>query len=170
MHKKVARCSRVGLSPLAAGGVRAEPGLVDTTVDPSMNTPLVRVFIADGDARVRRLVRFLLDGDGRFDTGGEAARAAAAVEGAGHADVVLLDVVMPDCDGLAVLEKIKREHPQTRVVMYSSFDPPYLRAAAASRGADAYVSTAAGADQLLDTIARVASGSSQVRSVVAPSG
>ena len=54
-------------------------------------------------------------------------------------DVVLLDVRMPDLDGLACLERIRKHHPAVKVVMLSAFsDVEHVRAAL-KRGASAYI-------------------------------
>ena len=54
-------------------------------------------------------------------------------------DVVLLDIRMPDLDGLACLERIRKHHPGVKVVMLSAFsDVEHVRAAL-KRGASAYI-------------------------------
>ena len=86
------------------------------------------------------------------DTG----NATSAIAAAGETDVVVLDVAMPDVDGLTALARMQKAHPGTAVVMYSAYDAPYLRAEATARGAVAFLSKNATADQLMDTIENVA--------------
>jgi DNA-binding NarL/FixJ family response regulator len=56
-----------------------------------------------------------------------------------HPDVVLLDLHMPGRDGLSCLDRIREDHPDVRVVMFSSTDDERVIADALSRGASAYV-------------------------------
>ena len=54
-------------------------------------------------------------------------------------DVVLLDFRMPDMDGLAVLDRIRKHHPEVKVVMLSGSDDPELIQDALRRGASAFI-------------------------------
>ena len=67
-------------------------------------------------------------------------------------DVVLLDIRMPDCDGLKALENIKREIPETRVVMLSTYDNPTYVARAVALGAADYILKGAEREVLLTAI------------------
>jgi DNA-binding NarL/FixJ family response regulator len=54
-------------------------------------------------------------------------------------DVVLLDFRMPDMDGLAVLDRIRKHYPEVKVVMLSGSDDPELIQDALRRGASAFI-------------------------------
>jgi DNA-binding NarL/FixJ family response regulator len=54
-------------------------------------------------------------------------------------DLVLLDMRMPEMDGLACLERIRKQHPKVKVVMLSAFDDTERIRAALKRGASAYI-------------------------------
>jgi DNA-binding NarL/FixJ family response regulator len=54
-------------------------------------------------------------------------------------DVVLLDFRMPDMDGLAVLDRIRKHHPDVKVIMLSGSDDPELIQEALRRGASAFI-------------------------------
>lgn len=75
-------------------------------------------------------------------------------------DVVLLDIRMPDSDGLEALDKIHRELPNTRVVMLSTYDNPTYVARAVALGASDYVLKGASRQQLISTVTAAAAGKS----------
>jgi DNA-binding NarL/FixJ family response regulator len=54
-------------------------------------------------------------------------------------DIVLLDMRMPEMDGLTCLERIRKQHPRVKVVMLSAFDDHERVRAALKRGASAYI-------------------------------
>ena len=54
-------------------------------------------------------------------------------------DVLLLDFRMPDMDGLAVLDRVRKHHPHVKVIMLSGSDDPELIQDALRRGASAFI-------------------------------
>ena len=85
----------------------------------------ISVFLADDDARFRRLLHSVLEEDGYVVVGeaGSADETLAAV-GRGRPDVVVLDLVMEGADGLSTLVALQAAHPGLPVLVISSlFDP-----------------------------------------------
>ena len=78
-----------------------------------------RLLIADDDATLRRLLRMLLERDGRFELLGEAVDGIEAIQmiDACEPDLVLLDLAMPRLDGLGVLDHLQgRSRPVVAVL------------------------------------------------------
>ena len=75
-------------------------------------------------------------------------------------DVVLMDIRMPEADGLAALEKIRKTKPDVRIVMLSTYDNPTYVARSVALGANDYVLKDSGRDELIEAITRAAAGES----------
>jgi DNA-binding NarL/FixJ family response regulator len=73
-------------------------------------------------------------------------------------NVVLLDVRMPDSDGLACLARIKLDMPNVPVVMFSAYDNPTYVARSVALGAAGYLSKAASRKEILEAIHTAAKG------------
>jgi DNA-binding NarL/FixJ family response regulator len=119
----------------------------------------VTVLVADDHEVVRSgLVSLLADSDVKVVA--EAADGKEAVKMAvkHKPDVVLLDIRMPENDGLEALEKIHKEVPETRVVMLSTYDNPTYVARAVALGASDYVLKGSNRRQLIATITAAAEG------------
>jgi CheY-like chemotaxis protein len=97
------------------------------------------VLVVDDVPETRELLRFLLQDEG-IPVVGEAGNGKQAVELARdlRPDVVLMDMMMPDMDGVAATQAIVAALPSTQVVMLSYCDDPKLREAAFSAGAFDY--------------------------------
>ena len=72
--------------------------------------------------------------------------------------MILLDIRMPDGDGLATLEKLRSKVPESKVVMLSTYDNPTYIARAVALGASDYVLKGSSRDDIIATIAAAASG------------
>ncbi|GIF48359.1 LuxR family two component transcriptional regulator [Asanoa ferruginea] len=118
----------------------------------------LRVFVVDDHAMFRAGVRAELAG--RVDVIGEASSVAEAVSriGALEPDVVLLDVHMPDGGGRAVLEVVRRTHPQVRFLALSVSDAAEDVIGLIRAGARGYVTKTISSDELAAAIRRVAEG------------
>jgi DNA-binding NarL/FixJ family response regulator len=119
----------------------------------------VKVLVADDHEVVRTgLVSLLAGSDVKIVA--EASNGAEAFEMAlkHKPDVALLDIRMPESDGLEALDKIHRELPNTRVVMLSTYDNPTYVARAVALGACDYVLKGASRQELISTITAAAEG------------
>ncbi|MEX0712571.1 MAG: response regulator transcription factor [Pirellulales bacterium] len=119
----------------------------------------IKLLIADDHEVVRSGLRSLVSGTeieivGEAATGDEAIRLAEQLV----PDVVLLDIRMPDTDGLSALGRIKLAHPEIRVLMLSTYDNPTYVARSVALGASGYLLKGLGRDELLESIRRVGAG------------
>jgi DNA-binding NarL/FixJ family response regulator len=124
----------------------------------------VRLLIADDHEVIRTGLATLLEGSdieivGQATTGKEAIKLAEQLK----PDVVLLDIRMPDGDGLAALEKLRAKVPNSRVVMLSTYDNPTYIARAVALGASDFVLKGSTREALIETIMTAAAGESPSR-------
>ncbi len=119
----------------------------------------IDLLIADDHEVVRAGLKSLFDGTD-VNVVAEASGGTQALKLAmkHRPDLVLLDVRMPDGDGLNCLARIKLDLPETPVVMFSSFDNPTYVARAVALGASGYVSKGASRSEILDAVRTAASG------------
>lgn len=114
--------------------------------------PGIRIAIVDDHALVRAgLVRLL---SARYDVIGEAADAASALALVRRAapDLLLLDLSLPDRDGLSAIPDLIAASPNTRILVLTMYDEPEYAAAAVAAGACGLVSKSASADTLYAAI------------------
>ena len=100
----------------------------------------IRVLIADDHEVVRSGLKNLLQGSD-VTIVGEAVTGKQAVELTGTLapDLVVLDVRMPDGDGLTTLGRLKLDHPNIPVLMLSTYDNPTYVARSVALGACGYL-------------------------------
>jgi DNA-binding NarL/FixJ family response regulator len=119
----------------------------------------IRVLVADDHQVVRSGLKSMF-ADTEVEVAAEVATGKEALEAAtdGQLNLVLLDVRMPDGDGLNVLGRLKLDHPDLAVLMLSTYDNPTYVARAVALGAAGYVLKDAPRDVLLDAVRRSAAG------------
>lgn len=130
-----------------------------------MSAPLpsagpLRLILADDHALVRQGFRRLLEDDARIEVAGEAGTGweAVALCRELQPDVALLDLAMPDLNGLAAAEEIRRARPETKVILISMYaDAPHLRQALRA-GVQGYVLKDAADLDLAAAVLAVAGG------------
>ena len=107
-----------------------------------------RVLVVDDELQIRRFLRIALEANGyrvyETDRGGAAVQEAARL----RPDVVILDIGLPDIDGLEVLRRL-REWTATPVIMLSVRDADRDKVAALDAGADDYLTKPFSVDELL---------------------
>jgi DNA-binding NarL/FixJ family response regulator len=119
----------------------------------------IRLLVADDHEVVRNGLKSLLQGT-EIKVVAEVATGQAAVKYAleHQVDVVLLDVQMPDGDGLIALGRIKLDKPDLPILMLSTFDNPAYAARAFALGASGYLVKGCTRDELLGAIKTAVAG------------
>ncbi len=119
----------------------------------------IGVFIVDDSAVIRRLLSEILSGDPALEVVGNAADGRAALSRISlvHPDIVILDVDMPEMDGLQALAALRQQNAALPVVMFSSLTERGAAATldALSLGASDYVAKPSGAGSAEAAAARV---------------
>jgi len=127
-----------------------------------MSGSAVRVFLVDDHEVVRRGVADLLEAEPDLEVVGEAgtAREAVARVPALAPDVVVLDVRLPDGDGVTVCRELRSRMPGLAVLMLTSFADDEALYDAILAGAAGYVLKQVRGTELVDAIRTVAAGGS----------
>jgi len=116
----------------------------------------IRVLVVDDQPRARQSLRVLLTTYPQVKEVREAtlAREAMRMMEESQPDVVLMDVQMPEMDGLQATQLIKARWPQVKVIVLTMHAE--YAAAAQAAGADAFICKGEPAEKLLATLAEVA--------------
>jgi len=129
----------------------------------------IRVLLADDHAVVREGYRRLLELEPDMVVVAECADAETArahLEDSGQvADVLVLDLSMPGCGGLALLRHAAETWPTLRVLVFTMHDSATMVAQALRAGAAGFITKSSAPDVLVDAVRRVAQGERPVLSV-----
>jgi DNA-binding NarL/FixJ family response regulator len=128
----------------------------------------IRVFVLDDHELVRRGIQELLEADDEMVVVGEAGTVEEAVGRipATRPDVALLDVRLPDGDGIEVCREVLSRHDDIACLMLTSYADDEAVYAAIMAGASGYILKQVRGRELLDAIRRVSRGESLLDPVV----
>ena len=122
----------------------------------------VRVFLLDDHEVVRQGLRGLIDAEDDMTVTGEAGTAEEALNRIPptRPDVAVLDVRLPDGDGVEVCREVRARHPEVQCLMLTSFADDEALFSAIMAGASGYVLKQIRGTDLIDAIRKVAAGES----------
>jgi len=135
------------------------PSAHSETGDPTHDAPL-RVVIVDDHALLRMGTRQMLSGEEDIEVVAEAKDAAEALVAvdATNPDIVLIDIRLPDRNGIEVARVIVEEHPTTRVIILSAYDDEDYVRAAMEAGVSGYLLKTMPGDELVRAVRAAALG------------
>lgn len=130
---------------------------------------MIRLLLADDEAMIRAGVKAILAADPGIEVVAEAANGREAVEQARshRPDVALLDIRMPQLDGLAAAAEIRRAAPDTAIVMLTTFGEDDYIARALGEGASGFLLKSGDPRELIAGIHAVAAGAAYLSPQVA---
>ena len=122
----------------------------------------ITVFLVDDHEVVRRGVADLLEGTGEFAVVGEASSVEQALNRLAGLQpaVAVLDVRLPDGNGIELCREIRSRHPSVQCLMLTSFSDDEALVDAAMAGAQGYVLKQIRGNEIVDAVRAVASGAS----------
>src|SRR5262245_6106557 len=114
----------------------------------------LRLVLIDDHQLFRDGLRSLLETQHDFEVVGEAsdARTAYEVIGTAQPDVVLMDVSMPNVNGMAATRELKRRHPEVRILLLSMHETEDIVVEGLQAGALGYALKQQGAPQIFDAV------------------
>ena len=124
----------------------------------------IRVLIVDDHELIRRGMRMVLDAEDDMKVVGEAASGAEAVHMAGdlRPDVILMDIRMPEMDGIEATRRIVRGTPSSRVLVLTTFDLDEYAFGSLRAGASGFLLKNTPPAQLTAAIRAIAAGDALV--------
>jgi DNA-binding NarL/FixJ family response regulator len=123
-------------------------------------TERVRVMLVDDDHLLRSGLRAILSSDDSIEVVDEAENGRLAVQRARHhrPDVVLMDVRMPELDGIAATAELRQVTPDTKVIILTTFEIDEYILGALRAGASGFLLKRSSPEQLISAIHTVAEG------------
>lgn len=125
----------------------------------------IRILIADDHLIIRQGLRLILETEDGFELVGEAANGAEALKLCAELkpDVVLMDLRMPEMDGLTAIERLSQVQPEVAVVILTTFNEDELIVRGLRAGAKGYLLKDTGRETLFETIRAAARGTALLK-------
>ncbi len=133
-------------------------------------TSTIRLLIVDDQALVRQGLAQLLSLDEEIEIVGQGADGRQAIDmiGSCRPDVVLMDLRMPNVDGVTAIKKIREANPEIRILVLTTFDDDESIVTAMQAGASGYLLKDAPSERLAAAIKAVNEGYTQLAPSVTP--
>lgn len=124
----------------------------------------ISILIADDHTLIRQAWTFLLSTHSCFCVVGESSTGQQTIEAAGrlHPDIVLMDINMPDGDGVEATRQVRRVSPATKVIGVTTHTQPAFARQMLKNGAMGFVTKTSSATELIAAIHAVHRGSKYI--------
>jgi DNA-binding NarL/FixJ family response regulator len=129
----------------------------------------IRILIADDHTLMRQGLRQICEGLGGFSVAAECENGARAVEAACvyQPDVILMDIVMPDMDGVQAIREIMRAAPASRIIALTMYREEKFMLDAVRAGARGYLLKTVNAHELIAAVEAVHRGEYLIDPIIA---
>jgi DNA-binding NarL/FixJ family response regulator len=126
---------------------------------------MIRVLLVDDQTLVRQGIRLLLEIEPDIQVIGQAANGREAIQGveALHPEVVLMDVRMPEMDGVAATQEICTRFPETGVIILTTFEDDEIVFEGLKAGARGYLLKDISSEEMAEAVRKVAAGEALIQ-------
>jgi DNA-binding NarL/FixJ family response regulator len=127
---------------------------------------VIKVLLVDDQTLIRQGIRLLLEIEPDIQVVGQAADGRLALEQveALHPDVVLMDVRMPEMDGLAATRLLSASHPEVKVIILTTFEDDETVFEGLKAGARGYLLKDISSEEMAQAVRKVAAGEAIIQS------
>jgi DNA-binding NarL/FixJ family response regulator len=127
---------------------------------------VIKVLLVDDQTLIRQGIRQLLEIEPDIQVVGQAADGRAALEQveALHPDVVLMDVRMPEMDGVAATHALSARHPEVKVIILTTFEDDETVFEGLKAGARGYLLKDISSEEMAQAVRKVAAGEALIQS------
>lgn len=135
----------------------------------SPREPMIRIIVADDHPIVRDGLVSILSTQADFQVAGQASNGLELLELANrlHPDVTLVDLEMPEMDGVEAIRKLQELHPEIQSIVFTAYDTDERLLAAVRAGARGYLLKGAPREQIFDAVRTAYRGESLLQPVIA---
>ncbi len=129
---------------------------------------MIKILIADDQELIRDSLRIVLAGNPDFsvDTAANGIEVVRAVR-RDKPDVILMDIRMPEMDGVQCTQIIKENYPEIKIIILTTFDDDKYIFSALKHGASGYLLKGISADRLMEAIHKVYHGNAMINEDIA---
>lgn len=116
-----------------------------------------RILLVDDEPQIRNILRTIVEGHEGWEVCGEAGDGLEAIQRAGelHPDLILLDISMPNLDGLSALPRIRESCPDAAILILTLHESLELARVSSAAGAWGYIAKSLAATELVPVMESV---------------
>ena len=116
--------------------------------------PLYNILICDDELSIRESLKAYLENSYRLSTAKSGQEAIDAVSKS-NVDLVIIDIKMPDINGLEAIRQIKKSKPNQKIIVLTGYETTSIAEETTRLGVNAYLTKPIGKEKLLKTIAEI---------------